>query len=560
MTSRTKILSIAALALAAFGQQAPVVFKSSTSLVVLDVTVKDRSGKDISGLKKEDFVVLEDGKPQNISVFERQTLDGEPLPALPAQLATRPAKEAPKPAEAKPAVAKAQTINTAAPGKIQYQDKRLMVMFFDFSSMPPVDQIRAQKAALKFLNTQMTASDLVSIMTFANALEVKQDFTADRDLLTQTIKSFQIGAGSDLSAVAATGDDTTGEDNGDAFVPDDTEFNIFNTDMKLAALESAAKMLANLPEKKALVYFSSGVSKTGVENQSQLRSTVNAAVRANVAFYPIDARGLTADPPGGDASHATSRGSGMFSGQAQGSQREKMNDQQETLVTLASDTGGKALLDNNDLSMGLVEAQNAVRSYYIVGYYSSNDKSDGKYRKLQVKIASQPQAKLDFRSGYFGPKTFGNFTSADKETQLSEALMMGDPITDLPLALEIDYFRVSRTTYFIPIAVKIPGSEISFARKGTNETTEFDFIGQVRDSKGKLVANVRDGIKVKLDAANAAQAGRRSFEYDTGFTLPPGDYRLKFLARENQSGKMGTFETTFQVPDLYTKNDDLRIS
>jgi VWFA-related protein len=457
-------------------------------------------------------------------------------------------------------MAKAQTINTAAPGKIQYQDKRLMVMFFDFSSMQPVEQLRAQKAAIKFLNTQMTSSDLVSIMTFANALEVKQDFTPDRDALMQTIKSFQIGVGSDLSVVAATGDDTSGEDTGEAFVPDDTEFNIFNTDMKLAALESAAKMLANLPEKKALVYFSSGVSKTGVENQSQLRSTINAAVRANVAFYPIDARGLTADPPGGDASHATSRGSGMFSGSAQGSQRTKMNDQQETLVSLAADTGGKALLDNNDLSMGIVQAQNDVRSYYILGYYSTNEKQDGRYRKIQVKIGSQPQAKLDYRSGYFGAKTFGNFTSADKETQLQEALMLGDPMTDLQLALEIDYFRVARTTYFIPIAVKIPGSEIALAKKGSNETTEFDFIGQVRDSKGKLAASVRDGIKVKLNEATAAQAGKRSFEYDSGFTLPPGDYSLKFLARENQTGKMGTFETKFQVPDLFAKNDDLRIS
>jgi VWFA-related protein len=556
MHSRTKILFVAAVAFAAFAQQAPVVFKSSTSLVVLDVTVKDRSGKEITNLKKEDFTVLEDGKPQQISVFEMQKLAGDPLPPV----APEPAREAPRPPDVKVAVAKPQTITTAAPGKIQYQDKRLMVMFFDFSSMPPVDQVRAQKAALKFLNTQMTASDLISIMTFANSLEVKQDFTADRDLLAQTIKSFQIGAGSDLSIVAATGDDTTGEDTGDAFVPDETEFNIFNTDMKLAALESAAKMLANLPEKKALVYFSSGVSKTGVENQSQLRSAVNAAVRANVAFYPIDARGLTADPPGGDASHASSRGTGMFSGQAQGSQRSKMNDQQETLVSLAADTGGKALLDNNDLSMGLVQAQNDLHSYYIVGYYSTNDKPDGKYRKLQVKITGQPQARLDYRSGYFGAKTFGNFSSADKENQLSEALMMGDPITDLPLALEIDYFRVSRTTYFIPVSVKIPGSEISFARRGSNETTEFDFIGRVRDSKGKLVANVRDGIKVKLNQATASQAGHRSFEYDTGFTLPPGQYRLKFMARENQTGKMGTFETTFQVPDLYTKNDDLRIS
>src|ERR1041385_8401493 len=91
MKPKIKIVSLAVLALAAFGQQAPVVFKSSTSLVVLDVTVKDRSGKEITDLKKEDFVVLEDGKPQTINVFEKQKLAGEPLPAIP-----EPPKEAPK--------------------------------------------------------------------------------------------------------------------------------------------------------------------------------------------------------------------------------------------------------------------------------------------------------------------------------------------------------------------------------------------------------------------------------------------------------------------------------
>ena len=92
----------------------------------------------------------------------------------------------------------------------------------------------------------------------------------------------------------------------------------------------------------------------------------------------------------------------MFSGSTQGQQRTRMNDQQETLVSLAADTGGKALLDNNDLSLGIVQAQNDVRSYYILGYYSTNEKTDGRYRKLQVKIGRYPQAKLDFRSGYFG--------------------------------------------------------------------------------------------------------------------------------------------------------------
>jgi VWFA-related protein len=538
------------LAVTALAQQTAV-FRSSSNLVVVDVFVRDKSGKEITDLKKSDFVVLEDGKPQQIAVFELQRL------AEPAAPAPAPARAL---AETRPGRPRPQVITTASPGKVQYQDRRLIVLFFDLSAMQPADQVRAQKAARKFLREQMTPADMVAVMTFASDLKVIQDFTNDRDALETAVRSFVIGEGSEQAATADTGDSTSGEDNGAAFVADESEFNIFNTDRKLSALESAAKMLSGLPEKKALVYFSSGIAKTGVENQSQLRSTVNEAVRANVAFYPVDARGLTALVPGGDASHAASRGSGLFSGAAQNSQRQQFNDQQETLVSLAEDTGGKALLDNNDLGAGIRQAQQDIRSYYIVGYYSANPAQDGKYRRIQVKVAPQLQAKLDFRSGYFAPKEFGKFTAADKESQLEQALMLGDPVTDLPLALEVNYFRLGRGQYFVPAAVKIPGSEVVLAKKGGSETTEFDFIGQVRDEHGRPVSSVRDGIQVKLDDVSVAQLERRNFEYDTGFVLEAGTYDLKFLARENQTGKMGTFETRFTVPDMRARSDYLRLS
>ncbi len=532
--------------------QADPVFRSSSNLVVFDVTVRDKSGKEIRNLKKEDFTLLEDGKPQNISVFEFQKLGDDTASANTAVVTAEPPKTAPQ--------GRQQLITTTSPGHVQYQDKRLMVMLFDFSAMAVADQIRAQDSARQFIRTKMTASDLVSVMINAASLEVLQDFTNDRDTLMGVIDKFPIGRASDLAADGGNGDDSTGQDVGAAFSADETEFNIFSTDKKLAALESAAKMLAPLPEKKALLYFSGGISKQGVENQSQLRSTVNAAVRANVSFYPIDARGLVALPPGGDASQAMSKGSGMFTGKGQQDIKDKFNDQQETLTTLAADTGGKAFLDDNDLAAGIVNAQNSVQSYYIVGYYSSNEKQDGRYRRVQIKLAPTIQAKLDYRTGYFGSKTFAKFTEADKEQQLQEALMLGDPVTDLPLAVETDYFRLNKNTYFVPVTLKIPGSVIPLAKKGAKEETEFDFIGQVRDSKGKLTGSVRDGIKVKLDESNAQELAKRSLQYDTGFTLPPGTYLFKVLARENQSGKMGTFETKFVVPDLTMSLNGLRTS
>ncbi|MBS1829106.1 MAG: VWA domain-containing protein [Acidobacteria bacterium] len=526
--------------------QQEIVFRAESNLIVVNVTVRDSSGRPIEGLKKEDFQLFEDDKPQQISVFELQKLGTDPLPAISVPAAT-PA--APKTEPTEPAAEKPQT-----------KDKRLMVLFFDFSGMPVAEQVRSQDAAVKFLESQMTSSDLVSLMTFSNDLRLVQDFTADRAALVTAIRAFRTGEGTDL---AATGDAPTEEEEDDGnilFSADDSEFNLFNTDRKLGALEAAARQLAAYPEKKALVYFSSGVSKTGTENHSQLRATINAAVKANVAIYALDARGLVPSAPAGDASKAAPSGKDLFSGLSMKKERDKFHDQQETLYSLAADTGGKALLDSNDLTTGIRQAQRDINTYYLLGYYSTNPAPDGRFRKIRVRLSPSLKAKLDYRPGYYAPKLWNKFTSEDKERQLEEALQLGNPATELPIALEVNYFRMEKGQFFVPIAVKIPGSEIVLAKKGGTEQAELDFLGQVRDAKNRVQGSVRDTIRVKLSAENAALLAERQLQYDTGFSLAPGQYRLKFLARENSTGKMGAFETQFTVPDFGATNDSVHMS
>jgi VWFA-related protein len=539
-----------------------VKFESNVQLVVVDVTVKDKSGNPIEGLTDKDFTITEDGKPQTIKVFKFQRLEEEarPEPALTPRPRPRIVAEEP----AKPAV-KSLTTNQIAPsrpGEVKYQDRRLLVMFFDMTSMPIQDQIRAQTAALKFIKTQMTPSDLMAIMTFSSDLKVLQDFTDDRDALNSTIKKLTVGEGSDLAVDGSTGADNE-SDNGDAYTADDTEFNIFNTDRKLAALESAARMLGSLSEKKALVYFASGVSKTGAENEAQLRATVNAAVRNNVAFYPIDARGLVASAPLGDATKASPGSTSMYSGSGARTQESSFQGTQETLFTLAADTGGKALLDNNDLAMGIQQAQKDISSYYILGYYSSNEKLDGHYRRIKLTPAPKLSArigKMDYRQGYFAGKEFRQFNSDDKERQLQEALMLGDPMTDLTIAMEVNYFRMARDRYFVPVTIKVPGSEFELAKHGGAESTKIDWIGEVKDAKGQIQGNVRDISDIKLKGETTSQLSKTSIAYNTGFTLAPGTYTIKVLAREDESGKMGTFEQKFVIPDLTSEQKRLPIS
>jgi VWFA-related protein len=548
-------LLIAALAVPVTGQKPPapdtgIKFSVTSNLVVVDVTVTDKSGQPVDGLSVNDFTVLEDGKPQKITVFEHQQLSLEPEP--PAQVTLAEQTEVPPAART--------TIAAEAPGKVQYRNKRLLVFFFDFSSMGTPEQLRAQEAALEYLDKKITKDDMAAVMLYASTLTVKTDFTNDRNQLLDIIKSLPIGEMAEMADLADTGDEN-GEDTGSAFVADETEFNIFNTDRKLAAIEKAARMLAALPEKKALLYFAGGVSKTGVDNQAQLEASVNAAVKANVAVYPIDTRGLMADPPGGGAGKAAGRGAGMFNGSAYNSQRAGINSSQETLVTLASETGGKAFVDSNDLTVGIEHAQRELRSYYILGYYTTNTAEDGRYRKISVKLNDNSQtAKLEHRQGYYASKVWGKFTGQDKEQQLREALAAGEPLVDLPLAMQVDFFRVSRMAYFVPVSVKVPGSVVQMAVKGGAASTQLDFLGQIQDETRNTVGSVRDYIRIKLDQDMAAKLARRSFQYDAGFTLAPGKYRMKFLVRENVSGKMGTFETRFTVPDLLAETSGLKLS
>jgi len=525
-----------------------VTFTTSLQLVVEDIVLKDKSGQPIMGLKPSDFVVTEDGKPQKVEFVEFQTLDEAATPIAdspePKQLETRVEMAQPK-------AVTANQISPEKPGDIKYKDKRLMVMFFDMTSMPLADQVRAQTAATKFVKTQMTKSDLMAIMTFSSEIKVMEDFTDDRDALLKDIKNLTIGEGQGFDVA---NDDDAAQDTAAAFSQDDSEFNIFNTDRQLSALETAAKMLAPLNEKKALVYFASGMQKNGTDNQAQLQATINAAIKSNVSFFPIDTRGLQASAPLGDATQASSGGSAMYTGGSARSRQGTMQATQDTLYTLAADTGGKALIDNNDLSMGLVQAQKDLSSYYILGYYTSNSNLDGRFRAVKISLKdpalSARLSKFEYRKGYWAGKNFKQFTSTDKERQLTEALMLGDPLTDLDITMEVNYFRLARDRYFVPLAAKIPGSELELAKKGGAETTTLDFIGVIKDAAGKQVANVRDFADFKLKDASAAQLAKRPIEYDTGFALPPGTYSLRFIARENTTGKIGTYDTKFIVPDL----------
>ena len=184
---------------------------------------------------------------------------------------------------------------------------------------------------------------------------------------------------------------------------------------------------------------------------------------------------------------------------------------------------------------------------------------DGRFRRIKITLADA-SLKLDYRQGYYAGKEFKKFTTVDKERQLIDALMLGDPITELTIAMEVNYFQLNSAEYFVPVVAKIPGSELALARKGGAEHTLIDFIGEVKDEYNVTVANVRDKVDIKLSGETAAQLAKQPIQYDTGFTLLPGTYSLKFLARDDETGRIGTYLNKFVVPNLNKEQKRVPIS
>ena len=514
--------------------QGTFTMKVDTDIVLVSVTVRDRQGNLVRGLKQSDFTLLEDGKAQHLRSFDVEDAQSY-------------AKNGPEQAEAQgPAAPTAvMAAKTVAPEALR--DRRLIVLFFDLSSMEPEELERAAASAQKYVDTQMSSADLVAVASFDTALQLRQDFTSDKPALKHSL-NVMLGIEGQGLANGTTGTDEGQADTGQNFTADDTEYNTFNTDRRLQAIASLSQAMAKINQKKAVLYFSSGLEKTGTENQAQLRQAINTAVKSNVSIYPVDSRGLEAFAPGGSAQTASLRGTAAYSGKAVLDQFDSNFASQETLTTIAADTGGKAFLDTNDFGKAYDKVEADTSTYYVLGYRSTNPAMDGHYRKITVKL-NRSDLKLEYRQGYYGPRDFKHYTKDDKEQQLDDEMASDLPETDVPVYLSTEYFRAKDDKFYIPVSLVVPGSAIPFTQANDKDRATIDVIGMIRDKQTKFpVGQVRENVKLNFEGTK--QIRSKNVQYNTGFVLPAGNYHLKFVVRENENGRMGSFEADLSIPDL----------
>jgi len=507
----------------------------TTELVLVNVVARDKKGNLVRDLKKEDFTLLEDGKKQEISTFDFESVD-QPLTAGAAETTVSGAA----------GEGSLLRAGKKAPASLDARDRRLMLFFFDFSAMDPEQIDRAVDAAKNFVSTKMQPADLVALVSLATSMRVDLDFTDDKTKIKAALSSYTSGEGQGFDS-GATGSAEGAAETGGSFTADDTDYNTFSADRKLLALQSLMQSLGKLSQKKSLIYFSNGISQSGMDNQTALRAATAAAVKANVSIYSMDIRGLQAFPPGGEAQSASLHGQSAYSGASVLSDLNNNASSQETLATLSSDTGGKAFFDSNDFSGVFSQVQKDTSAYYLLGFVSNNPIKDGRYRHLKVQL-NRSDLKLEYRSGYYTDRDFEHLNKADREQQLEDELAAQLSQVDVPLYAGAAYFRQDDSHYYLAVSLVIPGSQIPFVTEKDKDNATIDIIGQVLESNKFPVGHLRDTVKLAVDSTQ--QVRRKNVQYNTAFVLAPGSYHLKFVVRENQTGKMGAFEMDVQVPDL----------
>ena len=532
------------------------VFRGSTQIVSVDVIVRDSSGGAVRNLTAADFEVLEDGKPQAITSFTFEEISDAPKGAGSVDLLAGAETRATAPAAAQRG---GETEETSSAVKETLAGRRLIVLLFDISSMQPEDVQRAVDSATKYVNESMSPADMVAVATVSSVLDVLTDFTGDRARVGSALARLGYTEGTATPPPAAdtvATDEQVAADESTAS-EDAAAMDMFNNDVRLRALKALAETLAPLEQKKSILYFSAGMERSGEDNQVELRATINAAVRAHVAVYPVDTRGLQAVVPGGDARQASGRGTALFSGRGVSQQFARLSASQDTLASLASDTGGKAFMDSNDFGEAFARVQRDMSAYYLLGYNSANTAKDGRFRRIRVRLKRAiPGARVEARQGYYAERDFAHTANTDRETQLQEMLFSAVSATDLPVLVNAGFFRLAADRYYVPISLAVPGSAIPLPAEKDRDKIALDVLGLVQDEQGRPVGRIRQTMK--LPAGSVGALTSKQVLYQSSVTLPPGRYSIKVVVRENTSGLMGSFEAPVIVPEL--KQAPLKVS
>ncbi len=523
--------------------QPAVTFKVEVNYVEIDAVVTDAQGNFARNLTKDDFQVIEDGKPQALTVF------------APVDI---PIERADPPLFAKASIPP-DVVSNRSPF-----EGRVFVLVVDEMNTDFRRSARTRLAAKLFVERYVGANDLVAVVNTGGRATSMQEFTSNRQLVLNAINR-SMGQGAQSATVAALADYEInrqlpqGVTNNMNANMSDLERS-YNAKRTLSTLRGVSDYLAGMRgRRKAVVWFSEGINydltnpianRYATDIQSAMSDVIAASTRSNVSIYGVDPRGLTsgAEDSIEIAAFADDNSIGINNLQ------DELRIQQDSLRALSEDTGGFAIINRNDFHDAFARILQDSSSYYVLGYYPTNEKRDGRFRKVQVRL-SKPGLTVRARKGYNAPKGKVDPPKAGSATtspELRDALGSPIAISGLSIAAFAAPFRGTAPNDAIALAIEVDGSRLSF-----NKSPDGLFLNDLEislfaseASTGKIRDGVRDMMNLKFRPQTHDLVSNGTLRIVRRIQVPPGKYQMRIGVREANGGRVGTVLYDLDAPDF----------
>ena len=522
-------------------QQPPLTFRAEVNYVEVDARVLDQAGKFITDLKPADFQVFEDGKPQQVTAFS--------LVNIPVERAARP-------------LFAAQPIEPDVRTNLQGADGRIYLIVLDDLHTSPLRSQRTRSAARLFVEKYIGANDTAAVVYTGGRSDASQDFTNSRRLLLQAVDKFM---GRKLRSSTANKIDAAGRriDPSDKVTDIDDAERGYQARNALDTIKNLSEYLGNIRgRRKALVLFSEGIdyditdvfaNRDATTVMDATRDVLAAATRANVAVYGVDPRGIGGGV-GDELIEVQSFPDDTSLGLNTGSFYNEVRLAQDSLRVLSDETGGFAAVNRNDFGTAFQRIVDDNSSYYVMGYYSTNDRRDGRFRKIEVRVPNRPGVTVRARKGYVAARGRAPGAKPAPATgtspELREALESPLPLVALPLATTAVVFKGPAPKGSVIVSTLVGGSGLPFVEKDGTFRNGLEVLVIASDDKGKTFPSERNTIDLhmKPDTANRVRAS--GFRFISTLDLEPGRYQLRVGVRENNTKKAGSVTFDLTVPDF----------
>jgi len=528
-------------------QQPPITFRAEVNYVEVDARVLDREGKFVPGLKPEDFQIFEDGKPQKVTAFS--------LVNIPLERVERP-------------LFASKPIEPDVRNNMQGADGRIYVIMLDDLHTSALRTPRVKQAARQFIERYVGANDLAAVVHTSGRSDAGQEFTGSQTRLLSAVDKFM---GRKLTSSTLNRIDDVQRRAGTPMAGDpavdlDDKERGYNARNTLVSIKNIAEYLSNIRgRRKSLVLFGEGIdydinqlfSDQMTEAQSVIdatRDAIAAATRANVAIYGVDPRGLGAEFQ--DNASIQSFPDDTTLGLGMSSIFNEVRLSQDSLRVLGDETGGFAAVNRNDFRDAFQRIVDDNSSYYVMGYYSTNDRRDGRFRKIEVRVANRPGLTVRARKGYVAPR--GKAPEAPKTTasanapspELKEAMDSPLPLTGLPLALSAVVFKGPAPKGSVVLSTFVAGNMLPFVENNGMMKNDLEIIGVATDDKGKSFATDRATVNLNMKPDTAKRVTATGFRVIQSLELNPGRYLLRVAVRESNTRKAGSVTFDLEVPDF----------